>query len=69
MYVGDATGQGVFVYATVVAGERRLAYLGFFGGQGASNGTFQFPNGVAVDARGRLYVADSGNDRVQVWSY
>ena len=69
VYVGDATGQGVFVYGTAVPGEKSLAFLGFFGGQGASNGTFQFPNGVAVDARGRLYVADSGNDRVQVWSY
>ncbi len=69
VYVGDATGQGVFVYATVKPDERRLTYLGFFGGQGVSNGTFQFPNGVAVDGRGRVYITDSGNDRVQVWTY
>lgn len=69
VYVGDATGQGVFVYAAVKPGERRLDYLGFFGGLGVSNGTFQFPNGVAVDGRGRVYVADSGNHRVQVWTY
>lgn len=69
VYVVDATGQGAFVYSTVTAGENRLNYLGFFGGQGVSNGTFQYPNGVAVDSRGRIYVADSGNDRVQLWSY
>lgn len=69
VYVGDATGQGVFVYAGAKPGEMSLDFLGFFGGEGVSNGTFQYPNGVAVDGRGRIYVADSGNDRVQVWSY
>jgi sugar lactone lactonase YvrE len=33
------------------------------------DGQFEFPNGVAVDTRGRVYVADTVNDRVQVWSY
>ncbi len=69
VYVADATGQGVFVYGTWVPGERGLDYLGFFGGAGVSNGAFQYPNGIAVDGRGRVYVTDSGNDRVQVWSY
>jgi DNA-binding beta-propeller fold protein YncE len=69
VHVGDATGQGVFVYAVLKPGERRLDYLGFFGGQGVSNGAFQFPNGVAVDGRGRVYITDSGNHRVQVWTY
>jgi DNA-binding beta-propeller fold protein YncE len=69
VYVADATGQGVFVYAPYTAGERGLAYLGFFGGEGVSNGAFQYPNGIAVDQRGRVYVTDAGNDRVQVWSY
>jgi DNA-binding beta-propeller fold protein YncE len=69
VYVGDATGHGVFVYATATPDSRALEYLGFFGGQGVQDGTFQFPNGVAVDGRGRIYVADAGNNRVQVWSY
>jgi DNA-binding beta-propeller fold protein YncE len=69
VYVADATGQGVFVYGTLKAGEERLDYYGFFGGEGVQNGAFMFPVGVSVDARGRIYVADSGNDRVQLWSY
>jgi DNA-binding beta-propeller fold protein YncE len=69
VYVADATGQGVFVYGAHKPGEARLDYLGFFGGEGAQNGAFMFPVGVSVDARGRIYVADSGNDRVQLWSY
>ena len=53
VYVADATGQGVFVYSTLKEGERRLEYLGYFGGQGIEDGSFQFPNGLALDARGR----------------
>jgi DNA-binding beta-propeller fold protein YncE len=69
VYVADSTGQGVFVYSVLTPGAKRLDYLGFFGGEGVANGRFEYPNSVAVDGRGRLYVADSVNDRVQLWSY
>jgi len=69
VYVVDSSGQAVFVYATYQAGETGLEYLGTFGAYGVSNGAFSYPNGVAVDGRGRVYVADSANNRVQVWSY
>jgi sugar lactone lactonase YvrE len=49
--------------------DRRLAYRGFIGGEGVSDGLFEYPNSVAIDARGRVYVADTFNDRVQIWSY
>ena len=69
VYIADSTGQGVFVYKAWEAGQTAMEFLGFFGGEGVQNGYFRFPNGIALDARGRVYVADSGNDRVQVWSY
>jgi DNA-binding beta-propeller fold protein YncE len=69
LFVADATGQGVFVYRAPSGDSRRLEYLGFIGGQGMADGQFQYPNSVAIDARGRVYVADTFNDRVQVWSY
>lgn len=69
VHVVDATGQGVFVYKVPTSTSQRLEFVGFVGGQGVSDGQFQFPNSVASDARGRLYVADTFNDRVQVWSY
>lgn len=69
VYVVDVTGQGVFAYRPVSAGEARPPYVGFYGGQGVADGQFQFPNGIAVDGRGRVYVTDSVNARVQVWSY
>jgi DNA-binding beta-propeller fold protein YncE len=69
IYVVDSTGHQVFVYGRYTEGAQRLEYLGSFGTQGSADGAFAFPNGIAVDGRGRLYVADSGNDRVQLWSY
>jgi tripartite motif-containing protein 71 len=69
VFVDDSTGQGVFVFRTPSADSQRLDYVGFFGGQGVADGSFEFPNSVAVDARGRVYVADTFNDRVQIWSY
>ena len=38
-----------------------------FGRQGQGPGEFQDPRGVAVDAAGNIYVADTGNHRVQVF--
>jgi DNA-binding beta-propeller fold protein YncE len=69
VYVADTTGHTVLVYNTYTPGDRSLTFLGSFGAQGTANGAFEFPNGITVDDRGRVYVTDAGNDRVQVWSY
>lgn len=69
VYVIDTSGQGVFVYDVLKADQQRLDYLGSFGVQGIEDGAFEYPTGGAVDGRGRVYVADTINDRVQVWSY
>ena len=39
-----------------------------FGGPGTGPGQFRAPSGIAVDARGRVWVADTGNDRVQAFT-
>jgi DNA-binding beta-propeller fold protein YncE len=69
VFVADSTGQGVFVYRAPAGDERLLQYLGYVGGEGVSDGMFEYPNSVAIDTRGRVYVADTFNDRVQIWSY
>jgi DNA-binding beta-propeller fold protein YncE len=38
-----------------------------FGSAGSGNGQFSGPRGVAFSASGTLYVADTGNNRVQEW--
>jgi DNA-binding beta-propeller fold protein YncE len=69
VFVADSTGQGVFVFRAPSGDSKRLDYLGFFGGEGVADGTFAYPNSIAADARGRMYVTDTFNDRVQIWSY
>ncbi len=46
------------------------AFVGEFDGKGAGNGPNQFnaPTSVACDAKGRVYVTDYMNDRVQVFT-
>ncbi len=39
-----------------------------FGSPGSGEGQFEGPRGVDVDANGWIYVADSGNNRVQVFT-
>jgi DNA-binding beta-propeller fold protein YncE len=39
-----------------------------FGSWGTGDGQFDMPTGVAVTADGLVYVADTNNDRVQVFS-
>lgn len=39
------------------------------GAKGQDDGEFLYPYGIASDKNGKIYVADWGNNRVQVWSY
>jgi DNA-binding beta-propeller fold protein YncE len=41
--------------------------LGIYGGAGREPGQLAYPWGVAVDGRGRVFVVDAGNNRIQVW--
>ena len=69
VFIVDTSGQGVAVYHTPSADQSRLDFFGVMGTPGVGDGQFAFPNGVAADGRGRVYVTDTVNDRVQVWSY
>ncbi len=62
--VADALAQDIAVWDAT--GE----VLGRFGGPGGGAGQLAFPNDVDSDAAGkRLYVADTGNRRIQAWSW
>jgi DNA-binding beta-propeller fold protein YncE len=66
LYVVDAVGQNVKVF-DVSADEPKFLFA--FGDWGQGDGQFNYPNDIALDSYGRLYVADRENNRVQVWSY
>jgi uncharacterized protein YjbI with pentapeptide repeats len=42
-------------------------FLSKWGSRGSGEGQFNGPNGISVDSDGKVYVADSGNDRIQVF--
>lgn len=46
----------------------RWYFPGQVGTRGNGDGQLEHPNGIAVDAQGRVVVADMGNHRVQVFS-
>ncbi len=41
-------------------------FVAKWGGQGGGPGQFQYPQGIAVNRRGEVIVADSGNHRIQI---
>lgn len=37
------------------------------GAYGYGDGQFAYPNGIAIDGQGHIYIADRENNRVQIW--
>jgi DNA-binding beta-propeller fold protein YncE len=59
-----ASGLG---HSRVVRMSRDGAYLSELGGPGTGPGQFHFAHTVAVDSRGRIYVGDRENNRIQIF--
>lgn len=68
LYAVDTTDQSVQVFQIQDEGSAPPKNIGSFGEEGSLEGGFEYPNGVAVDTQGRVYVTDRENGRVQVWS-
>lgn len=52
---------------TILAYDDQGNYLFEFGGLGWGEGWFQYPKDVAVDSQGRIFIADTFNDRIDVF--
>jgi tripartite motif-containing protein 71 len=65
VWVGDEENGRVQQFTE--AGE----YVNKFGSKGTGSGQFSFgwPMGIASNDEGVIWVADTGNNRVQRWSY
>ena len=66
LYVTDALGSRIrkVTLAGVVSTVAGTGEEGYVDGAG-NKAQFDYPNGIAVDARGWLYVADAGNKRIR----
>ena len=62
IYVADGYGN-----ARIVQFDRSGKYVREWGELGHKPGQFSIPHAIAVDSKGRLYVADRNNVRVQVF--
>ena len=67
----------VFLFSIIVTeeGNHRLSIfdqdgncIHCFGSKGSANGQFSSPYGVAVSPKGRIYVSDRGNKKIQIFS-
>jgi DNA-binding beta-propeller fold protein YncE len=63
LYVTEVTPEKHRVLVLDPNGNLKLQ----FGKQGTADGDFYFPNAVVVDGKGRMFVSDGNNGRVQVF--
>ena len=62
-----ADGHGCNSNARIVKFSADGTYLKEWGEAGSDPGQFNAPHGLAMDSRGRLFVADRGNNRIQIF--
>lgn len=63
LYVTDTIAGSIRVF------DKHGTYLFSFGGQGFEDGSLFYPNGIFIDNKDNIYVADWGNNRIQIWGY
>jgi|GEM_PF-1256444 len=64
---GTLLKENVYDWGVPTTQLNKYAFVSQFTGQGSSDGDLNFPLGIAVDGN-KVYVADSGNNRVQKFS-
>ena len=66
IFVGD--GHGGNTNARMLKFTKEGTFIKAWGKRGTAPGDFETPHGIAMDSQGRLFVADRGNNRVQIFN-
>jgi DNA-binding beta-propeller fold protein YncE len=66
IYVADGQGDGIG-NARVAKFDKDAHFIKSWGHRGTNPGEFNSLRGIAIDAKGLVYVADGGNKRIQVF--
>lgn len=61
VFVVDKTSTNVQVF------DQHGKFISKFGSKGGKDGQFNRPEDLAIDPQGRIFVADTGNSRIQVF--
>jgi DNA-binding beta-propeller fold protein YncE len=64
---GDIVVSDGYGNARIVRFSPQGKFLSQFGARGNGSGQFQLPHNLAIDAKGRIYVTDRDNQRVEVF--
>jgi streptogramin lyase len=62
-----ADGHGGKSNARIVKYDRTGKFIKEWGGHGTGRGQLDAPHALAMDSKGRLFVADRGNNRIQIF--
>jgi sugar lactone lactonase YvrE len=65
IFVGD--GHGGNSNARIVKFSKNGRFIKTWGKKGTAPGEFEAPHALAMDSRGRLFVADRGNNRLEIF--
>jgi peptide/nickel transport system substrate-binding protein len=65
LFVSDANNHRIQVYDLSSGSPVYSATMGITGEPGNDNDHFNYPNRIAMDSINRLYITDSGNNRIQ----
>ncbi|HSL22743.1 MAG TPA: peptidyl-alpha-hydroxyglycine alpha-amidating lyase family protein [Vicinamibacterales bacterium] len=62
-----ADGHGGNSNARIVRFSKDGKFLGAWGRKGSGPGEFETPHAIALDSKGRIFVGDRGNNRIQIF--
>ena len=68
IFVAEGHASGADANARILKFDKNGKLLTTWGKKGTGPGEFDQPHALAMDSRGRLFVADRGNDRLQIFS-